>query len=252
MLTREKIIEEYQNLTSGDAHERVDAYTVRIRCKQLAEIAHTGQKRSNGEDYIKHIYGVVDILNRHMGTLDLGDGSDTSRSKVLGDISMASTWELEEVLALAFLHDVVEDTELTMGDVDELVAGYFLYHECLIPRLESLTTVLPKGIKDRSIKVAIQENKALYMTEQAALVKMADRIHNLTDALGDWKYRKVVRYLLESENMMKILYNRFDRFDSWQLTVANRLRDEYMAIRDKIIQTDYDEFWQIRRELRPV
>lgn len=249
MATRESIIEDFHRIVKSDPTKYED--NVRRRCRILAELAHDGQTRSNGEDYIRHVYGVASLLQRCMVNINIGYNSEDSRSHSVVDVAKAASWELDEVIALACLHDVVEDTALTMDDVEGLVSGEFLYPECLRPRLESLTTVIPEGIRDRSIKVAIQENKAMKMTEQAALVKMADRIHNLTDALDDWEYRRVVRYVLESENMMEILFGRFDRFGSWQLTVAARLRERYLSIRDEIIQTDYDEFCKIRRELYP-
>ena len=61
---------------------------------ELARIAHAGQKRKSGEPYIFHPIAVADIV---AGELMLG---------------------ANPVIA-AFLHDVVEDTDYTIGEIRE-------------------------------------------------------------------------------------------------------------------------------------
>jgi (p)ppGpp synthase/HD superfamily hydrolase len=59
--------------------------------KRLAEAVHAGQKDKNGEAYIRHPARVAGIVERKGGTP-------------------------EQVMA-AWLHDVVEDSSLTLGDL---------------------------------------------------------------------------------------------------------------------------------------
>lgn len=61
------------------------------RAYRVAEEAHRGQKRSSGEPYINHCVAVASIL---------------------ADLRVPS-----EVIAAALLHDTVEDTNVTLGDI---------------------------------------------------------------------------------------------------------------------------------------
>ncbi|MCX4450839.1 HD domain-containing protein [Streptomyces sp. NBC_01789] len=61
----------------------------------FAEEAHGGQKRPAGEPYVEHLLEVVEILVSGAGVRD------------------------EDLLVAAVLHDVVEDTDRTAGEVGE-------------------------------------------------------------------------------------------------------------------------------------
>src|SRR5438105_502438 len=63
------------------------------RAFTFAETSHSGQKRQSGEDFIEHPLGVAQIL---------------------ADLGMDTT-----TLIAALLHDVVEDTDLTLERVQE-------------------------------------------------------------------------------------------------------------------------------------
>ncbi|MBR9991049.1 MAG: bifunctional (p)ppGpp synthetase/guanosine-3',5'-bis(diphosphate) 3'-pyrophosphohydrolase, partial [Gemmatimonadetes bacterium] len=77
--------------------EPVEAYAERLdldliaRAYRFSEKAHTGQKRASGEDYLAHCVEVAKILaDLHLDGFSLASG---------------------------LIHDVVEDTEVTLDDV---------------------------------------------------------------------------------------------------------------------------------------
>src|ERR671936_2391399 len=63
------------------------------RAYAFAEASHRGQKRISGEDFIEHPLGVAHVL---------------------ADLGMDTT-----TLVAALLHDVVEDTDLTLEDIEK-------------------------------------------------------------------------------------------------------------------------------------
>ena len=63
------------------------------RAAQFAEVAHVGQKRLSGEDFVEH---------------------PTAVAQVLADLGLDTT-----TLVAALLHDVAEDTEVSLDDLKE-------------------------------------------------------------------------------------------------------------------------------------
>ena len=116
----------------------------------FASEAHKGQKRSSGEDYIIHPCAVVEIL------ADFGFDSST-------------------VIA-AFLHDVLEDTNVT---AEELKA---LFGEEILSLVEGVTKL--DKLKFNSREDAQAENfrklfMALAKDLRVIIIKLADRLHNM-------------------------------------------------------------------------
>ncbi len=131
-----------------------------VAAYNLANKCHDGQKRESGEKYIIHPLAVANIL------LDLGMDTDT--------------------LCAALLHDVVEDTNCTLGkirndfgtDVANLVDG--------VTKVTSQIQDFPnnKDMSDTSkeIKKATSLRKILFaMAEdfRVIIIKLADRVHNM-------------------------------------------------------------------------
>lgn len=117
---------------------------------ELAERAHEGQLRKSGDPFITHPLGVATILAQL--------GLD------------------EATVAAALLHDAVEDTELTLAEVEEQM-GY----EVAI--LIDGVTKLDK-IRFRSAEQTRAENlrKMIVATARdvrVVLIKIADRLHNM-------------------------------------------------------------------------
>jgi GTP diphosphokinase / guanosine-3',5'-bis(diphosphate) 3'-diphosphatase len=72
-------------------HDKLDRDLL-LRAYQFGEAAHRGQRRNSGEPYITHSVEVA---------------------KILADLQLDST-----TVASGLLHDVIEDTELTLADVE--------------------------------------------------------------------------------------------------------------------------------------
>ncbi|HWC13074.1 MAG TPA: bifunctional (p)ppGpp synthetase/guanosine-3',5'-bis(diphosphate) 3'-pyrophosphohydrolase [Actinomycetota bacterium] len=120
------------------------------RAYLIAERAHTGQVRKSGDPFISHPVGVATILAQL--------GLD------------------EETVAAALLHDAVEDTELSLADV-ETEMGF------QIATLIDGVTKLDK-IRYRSAEQTRADNlrKMIVATARdvrVLLIKIADRLHNM-------------------------------------------------------------------------
>jgi len=133
---------------------------------RLAEEKHSGQMRKSGEPYIHHPLEVCMILAR----LNL----DTS------------------TLQAALLHDVVEDSDVTLGEIKAMFG----------PEVASLVDGVTKlgRIKFESLAEAQSENLRKMLIAMAKdirviLIKLADRLHNMRTlgALPDEKrHRKAI------------------------------------------------------------
>jgi guanosine-3',5'-bis(diphosphate) 3'-pyrophosphohydrolase len=120
------------------------------RAFEIAEAAHSGQLRKSGDPFITHPLGVAAIL-AHIG-LD------------------------ETTISAALLHDAVEDTELSLADVESAL-GFE------VASLIDGVTKLEK-IKFRSAEQSRAENLRKMIVATASdvrvlLIKIADRLHNM-------------------------------------------------------------------------
>ena len=137
-----------QGYISSNHRKKVDIIE---RAFRFARSAHDGVRRRSGEPYILHPIAVAKIASREIG---------------LGSTSICA----------ALLHDVVEDTEYTVEDIErqfgkkiaELVAG--------------LTKISGGIFGDRASAQAENFRKLLLTMSQdirVVLIKMADRLHNM-------------------------------------------------------------------------
>jgi len=147
----------------GDLRVLEEAYRV-------AEEAHEGQVRKSGEPFIEHPLAVAEIL---------------------ADLRLDTT-----TLSAALLHDTVEDTEVTLGriqqgfgeDVARIVDGL-----TKLDRLEFRTRELAQAENVRKMIVAMAGDI------RVLLIKLADRLHNMrtVQALSPGKQRRMATETLE-------------------------------------------------------
>ncbi len=154
----------------------------------LAFQLHEGQFRASGEPYIVHPVAVADLLR------DIGASSS--------------------VIAAGFLHDVVEDTDVTPDQLE----GYFG------PEVRALVEGVTKlgGIHFTNRTEAQAENLrkmflAMASDIRVVLVKLADRLHNMR-TLGSLQSDKQHRIARETREIYAPLANRLGigRF-KWEL-----------------------------------
>lgn len=133
------------------------------RAIEVACIAHKGQKRKTGEDYIDHPTTVAMFLF----SLGIKD---------------------EEILSIAMLHDVVEDTNISP---EELLLKYKMSE-----RIVTGVTLVSKeeGYNEKTYY------KEISQYPEAAIVKVADRCHNISTMVNAFSDEKIKGYIEETQN----------------------------------------------------
>lgn len=116
---------------------------------ELAEKAHAGQMRDSGEPYIQHPLSVTEIL------LSLNPDEDS--------------------LIASLLHDVLEDTPMT---IDEIRGQFGEGIVPLLKGLEKLRKVYYRG-RERQIENLRKMFLAMARDIRVILIKLADRLHNM-------------------------------------------------------------------------
>jgi GTP diphosphokinase / guanosine-3',5'-bis(diphosphate) 3'-diphosphatase len=117
---------------------------------KLSFDAHKGMRRKSGELYILHPLSVARIVNQEMG---------------LGTKSMIC----------ALLHDVVEDTDYTLEDIERMFG----------PKIASIIDGLTKisGVFDTNTSRQVENFRRILLTLaddiRVILIKIADRLHNM-------------------------------------------------------------------------
>ncbi|MBS3137334.1 bifunctional (p)ppGpp synthetase/guanosine-3',5'-bis(diphosphate) 3'-pyrophosphohydrolase [Candidatus Woesearchaeota archaeon] len=134
----------------------------------LAEKAHQGQTRSTGEDYFTHPIGVAAIL-----------------MKMYADSA---------TLCAALLHDIVEDTSVSIEQVKQL------FGEEIALLVEGVTKIEKIHFKDSEDYKAENIRKILIATAKdvrVILIKLADRLHNM-QTLKTFRPEKQQRIAMET------------------------------------------------------
>ena len=120
------------------------------RAFKLCYLAHRGETRASGEPYYLHPIEVSIIVAKEIG---------------IDDVSVAA----------ALLHDTVEDTPITLADIDK-------YFDPTVTHLIDGLTKISGVFKNRNTKQAEAFMKLLLsMSEdlRVVLIKFADRLHNM-------------------------------------------------------------------------
>ena len=117
---------------------------------KLAKDAHQNTRRKSGEPYILHPIEVARIVSREIG---------------LGPKSMACS----------LLHDVVEDTDYTLEDIENMFG----------PKIASIIDGLTKiaEVFDQKSSLQAENFRKMLLTlsddVRVILIKLADRLHNM-------------------------------------------------------------------------
>ena len=148
----------YQTLTPEDKKLIRKAFDVAVD-------AHKDQRRKSGEAYIFHPIGVAKIVASQIG---------------LGATSIAA----------ALLHDVVEDTDITVEDIEKMFNPK-------IAQIVAGLTKIAQVKKDLNISMQAENFRKMLLTlnddVRVILIKIADRLHNMQtmDSMPEYKQIKI-------------------------------------------------------------
>ncbi len=169
----------FDNLTATIKKERlrVDRDMLRL-AYETAERAHRGQVRQSGEPYIAHSLAVADTLARLR--LD------------------------EETVIAGLLHDVPEDTAVTIDEIRKDFGGTVA---SLVDGVTKLGTLKYRGM-ERYVENLRKMFIAMAQDIRVILIKFADRLHNLETLSHLPKPEKRYRIALESIEIYAPIANR--------------------------------------------
>ena len=210
----EQMVQEaYQELLDGylSSNHRKKVEII-DRAFRFAKAAHAGVRRRSGEPYIMHPIAVATIVSQEIG---------------LGSTSIAA----------ALLHDVVEDTEFTVEDIEQHFG----------PKIAQLVDGLTKisgGIFGDKASVQAENFRKLLLTMsediRVVLIKMADRLHNMR-TLGSMAPNKRYKIAGETLYIYAPLAHRLGLFpiktELEDLSFKYEHPDIYKQISDKIQQS---------------
>lgn len=133
----------------------------------FAEKAHEGQKRASGEPYFNHVFETAKILAK------LGMDADT--------------------IAAGLMHDVLEDTKITEEEMKKEFGENIVF---LVNGVTKLGTLKYRG-HERHVESLRKFFIAMANDLRVVIIKLADRLHNLT-TLQYVREDKRARIALES------------------------------------------------------
>lgn len=213
-MTDDEMIEQsFQELITdylGTKHrKKVEIIT---KAFNFASQAHKGIKRQSGEPYIMHPLAVAKIVCNEIG---------------LGSTSICS----------ALLHDVVEDTDYTVEDIENLFG----------PKIAQIVDGLTKisgGVFGDKVSAQAENFKKLLLTMSSdirvILIKIADRLHNMR-TLGSLAPNKQYKIAGETLYIYAPLANRLGlhriKTELENLSFKYEHPEEYAEIEEKLQAT---------------
>ena len=231
-LDNKMVDEAFQHLVNSylatKHRKKVDIIT---KAFNFAKHAHKGVRRLSGEPYIMHPLAVAQIACTEIG---------------LGSTSICA----------ALLHDVVEDTDYTVEDLDNMFG----------PKIAQIVDGLTKisgGIFGEHASAQAENFKKLLLTMsediRVILIKIADRLHNMR-TLGSQAVNKRYKIAGETLYIYAPLANRLGlnaiKTELEDLSFKYEHPEEYAIIQEKLKLTEevrnsvFDEFTApIRKKL---
>ncbi|HLN19191.1 MAG TPA: RelA/SpoT family protein [Patescibacteria group bacterium] len=146
---------------------------------EFARIAHEGQKRKSGEDYIQH------PLHAALHLARIGMGSKT--------------------ISAALLHDVPEDTNFTLAEIAKKFDNEIA---TLVDGVTKLGKIRLRGTKE---EIFLENLRKMFLAMAAdirvVIIKLADRLHNM-ETLDALPTDKKLRIAMETMEVFVPLANR--------------------------------------------
>ncbi len=203
---------------------------IRQAC-EFARAAHAGQSRASGEPYIQHSLAVA---------------------RILADMRLD-----HETIIAALLHDVVEDTDITLAEVSERFgagAARLVDGVTKMALIRELPDRADTSRKERAHSESLRK-MLLAMAEdvRVVLIKFADRLHNMRtlNSLAENKQKRIAR---ETMDLFAPLANRLGVWQvKWELEdLAFRYLEPvaYREIVDRLAERRADRERYIERFVR--
>jgi len=133
----------------GELPERLDRELL-ARAYRFSEKAHIGQKRLSGDKYVSHCVEVA---------------------KILVDLQLDST-----TVASGLIHDVVEDTDVTVDDIE---AEFGKEIAEIVDGLTKIGHLPLNSSQDRQVENYRKLLLSIAKDARVILIKLADRLHNM-------------------------------------------------------------------------
>ena len=175
---------------------------------EMAVKAHSAQRRKSGEPYILHPIAVAQICVEEIG---------------LGPTAVIC----------ALLHDVVEDTDITLKEIEETFGERIAKIVDGLTKLDSAYNVdVPQAENFRKVLSTLVEDV------RVVLIKMADRLHNMR-TLGSMLKHKQLKIAAETTYIYAPLAHRLGLYN---------IKTEFQDLCMKI--TDPENYHEIARKLK--
>jgi GTP diphosphokinase / guanosine-3',5'-bis(diphosphate) 3'-diphosphatase len=195
------------------------------RAYEMAVDAHSQQRRKSGEPYILHPIEVARICAEEIG---------------LGPTAVVA----------ALLHDVVEDTDVTLGEIETQ------FGKKIATIVDGLTKL---DANDNSESPQAENFKKILGTlvddVRIVLIKMADRLHNMR-TLGSMPQHKQLKIAAETEFIYAPLAHRLGlynfRSEFLDLCLKITHREEYDDIAHKLNETKRERNTYIDEFIKPL
>ena len=147
-----------------------DSVALVQRAYEFAREAHIGQLRASGEEYIQHPLGVA---------------------KILAELQIDAV-----TISAAFLHDVVEDTAITLEGLEKKFGKEIAM---LVDGVTKLNRIEYKSKEELQLENYRKMFLAMAKDIRVVLIKLADRLHNMRTLryMTVQKQREIARETLE-------------------------------------------------------
>ena len=133
----------------GERKDRLDVEAIR-HAFEFSAHAHRGQKRLSGEDYVSHTVAVA---------------------RILVELQMDTT-----TIVAALLHDVVEDADVTLGEIREVFGDEVGEIVGGLTKISSLTF---RSSTEEQVENYRKLLLSIARDARVIIVKLADRLHNM-------------------------------------------------------------------------
>ena len=185
------------------------------RAMDTAILAHEGQNRASGEPYVCHPLAVAAIL------VELGMDSET--------------------VAAALLHDVVEDTNMDLSELQKM------FGDEVAVMVDGVTKITKMTFSTKEEQQAENVRKMLLAMSQdirVMIIKLADRLHNMRTSEG-WQEQKQRDKARETMDIYAPLAHRLGIRG-----VKEELEDRSLRILDPIAYHEIEEALLLRQNQR--